>query len=229
MCANLKVGEIGLGVPIRSCTDKHTGFIVIIMFKPPVPLFDATPKSPWIKPVDNGGWGRPSAPQEPYKPAWHQDESKKIAFGKQLAKGYKPIDAALIAFNDDMQGSLWAIQAWARDALVLETKENTENAVNLLDKDALSVKLLKFADEKANGSFIHESKDRLAALKLYAEIQGMMPKTGIDLSKNNFVNNEMKITFVEAEQEKKQDVKTIEHCELPDLENALDINLKLVG
>lgn len=190
----------------------------------PYPLFDATPP----KPINNG-WGLPSTPQAAYKPSWHADEAKKIAFGTQLAKGHKPLDAALNALGDDLQGALWAVQSWLRDPLVLETKESVENSVNLLDKDQLSVKLLKFADEKINGNFAHEAKDRLAALKLYAEIQAMMPKNGIDLSKNTFVNNEMKITFVEAEPEKQNEVKVIEHKEMLDLENALDVNLKLVG
>lgn len=194
------------------------------MFHAPYPLFDATPPKP-----ANNGWGLPSTPQAPYKPSWYQDEAKKRAFGTQLAKGHKPLDAALIALGDDLQGSLWAVQNWLRDAIVLETKENVENSVNLLDKDQLSVKLLKFADEKINGQFAHEAKDRLAALKLYGEIQGMMPKNGIDLSKNTFVNNEMKITFVEAETEKQNEIKVIEHKEMRDLDNALDINLKLVG
>lgn len=194
------------------------------MFQAPYPLFDATPK-----PKPNNGWGLPSTPQEPYKPSWHADEAKKRAFGTQLAKGHKPLDAALIALGEDLQGALWAVQNLMRDPLVLETKENVENAVNLLDKDQLSVKLLKLADEKINGQYAHEVKDRLAALKLYGEIQGMMPKNGIDLSKNTFVNNEMKITFVEAEPEKQNEVKIIEHKEMRDLDNALDINLKLVG
>lgn len=193
------------------------------MFTPPFPLFDVTPK-----PKPNNGWGLPSTPQEPYKPSWHANDAKKIAFGTQLAKGHKPLDAALIALGDDLQGSLWAVQSWLRDSLVLKTKETVENSVKLLDKDELSVKLLKLADEKINGQFAHELKDRLAALKLYGELQGMMPKNGIDLSKNTFVNNEMKITFVEAEQEKTE-IKTIEHKELRDLDNALNVNLKLVG
>lgn len=194
------------------------------MFRPPEPIFDATPK-----PVNNG-WGNPWAaqPQEQWKPEWHDNIDKKKAFGTQLGKGHRPYDAALIAFDNDQKGSLWALTVWLRDPIVLEAREIAENSIKLLDKEELCVKLLKMADEKINGVFVHEMKDRTALLKLYAEIQGHIGKVNIDMSKNNFTNNEMKITFVEAEQEK-HEIKTIEHRKVTDLENALPINLKLVG
>lgn len=225
-----------------------------IMFVPPNPLFIAkpivperhTPVSGFVaspekvpiaagvrdvatRPTNHGAWGLPSPPQTPWTPEWCDDVERKKAFATRLAKGDRPYDAAMLALGNDQQGSLWAIQQWVRDPLVIETRELVENSVNLLDKEQLCVKLLKMADEKINGQFIHEMKDRTAALKLYAEIQGHIGKVNVDLSNKTFVNNEMKITFVEAEPEK-QDVKTIEHrAPVSDHDNALPINLKLVG
>lgn len=205
------------------------------MFHPSPSFFEAVPFIPeQSKPVGaavvKGGWGAPLVVSEPTKPDWCDDIEKKKAFGEQLGKGRKPLDAALIVFNDRMADSLWAISHWLRDPVVLEVREAVENNINLLDKDQLSAKLLRFADEKSSAGFpLHESKDRLAAYKLYAEIQGMMPKTGIDLSSKTFVNNAMEITLVEAEREKEQEAKIINHVDIEPLPNALKIDLKLVG
>lgn len=192
----------------------------------PEPYFDATPKaaapSPW-----STDWSIPPVSSEPWKPDYHDDSERKKAFGTRLGKGDKPFDAAMLALGNDQQGSLWAIQHWIRDPIVVETREAVENDINLLDKEQLCVKLLKMADEKINGQFSHEMKDRTALLKLYAEIQGHIGKAVVDLSNKTFVNNEMKITFVEAEQEKQPIA--IEHQPQPGLDNALPVNLKLVG
>lgn len=186
------------------------------------PYFIAEPLisvNPWKLPPSTSTWSI-DRPKE-------IDAEKKKIFGERLAKGDKPYDAAIFAFGDQAT-ALWATQYLLRDPLVIETRENVENSVNLLDKDQLSVKLLKFADEKVDGRFIHESKDRLAALKLYAEIQGHIGKVNVDLSKNTFNNNEMKITFVDAEsEEKKQELTIIENNVQEDLD--LGIDLKLVG
>ena len=55
--------------------------------------------------------------------------------------------------------------------------------------------------------FLHDSKDRLACLKLYAEVQGWIGKAADIQVNNSFTNNEMKIRFVEAE---KKEIKTIQ-------------------
>lgn len=202
------------------------------MFVAPQPIFAIKQPDPPIVVAmrNNGGWGTPAPYVEPPKPDWHDDEAKKRLFGTRLGKGDKPLDAALLVFDNRMPDALWCVGNWQRDRIVLETRESVENEINLLDKDQLSAKLLRFADEKSQGGIpLHESKDRLAAYKLYAEIQGMMPKNGIDLSNKTFVNNAMTITLVEAEQEKEQEVKVIEHREIEPLENALPIELKLVG
>jgi hypothetical protein len=181
------------------------------------------------RPPANNGWGSPIISREPEKPEWHSDIAKKKLFGTRLGKGDKPYDAAVFVF-EHQSDALWALTNWIRDPIVVETRESVENQINLLDKDQLSAKLLRFAEERsAQGFPLHESKDRLAAYKLYAEIQGMMPKNGIDLSSKTFVANAMQITLVEAEQEQKPETKIIEHVEDQPLENALQVNLKLVG
>ena len=174
-------------------------------------------------------WSIPAMPSELQKPDWYGDIDKKVAFATRLGKGDRPLDAALFVF-EKQSDALQAVQLWSRDPLVVETREKVESETNLLDKDALSRKLLKFADEKTPaGNPIHESKDRIAAYKLYAEIQGYIGKINIDASQKTFNSNAMTITLVEAEQEQKTEIKTIEHRELAPLDNVLDIDLKLVG
>ncbi len=198
------------------------------MWRPKEPYFEIKPPSP--SPQFNTDWSRPIAHVEPPKPEWHADIEKKQAFGRRLGKGDKPLDAALFVFDNRMADGLWAVQHWLRDPIVIETREIVEKEINLLDKDQLSAKLLRIAEERnQHGQPIHEAKDRAAFYKLYAEIQGFVGKVNIDASQKTFVNNEMKIVLVEAEQEQKSEIKTIEHIELAPLENALQVDLKLVG
>lgn len=189
------------------------------------PYFEAKPVA-----SSNGGWGSPQAYHEQPKPIWHSDIELKKAYGARLGKGDRPLDAALLVFNNVMCDALWAVQNWIRDPIVVETRETVENNINLLDKDQLSAKLLKFADEKTSaGNPIHESKDRLAALKLYAEIQGFVGKVNIDASQKTFINNAMEIVLVEADQQQTE-TKIINHVsESLEHENALQIDLQLVG
>lgn len=193
------------------------------------PYFEApAPERP--KSIPNTNWHIPPTPVEQPKPAWYADEAKKIAFGTRLGKGDKPLDAALFVFDNRMADGLWACSNWVRDPLVVETRESVENQINLLDKDQLSAKLLKIAEERnAQGYPIHDAKDRATFYKLYAEIQGFVGKVNIDASQKTFNNNSMQITLVEAEPEKEIATKVIEHVELEPLENALQVDLKLVG
>lgn len=194
------------------------------MFVPPNPIFETKPL-----PTVNGGWGIPSPPSEPVRPVWHNDEVKKRAFGEALGKGMLPFDAAQSVIPN-VSEAMWALANWLRDPIVVAAREFVENNIKLLDKDSFLAKLLKFADEKtASGFPAHEAKDRISILRLYAEVQKFIGKVDVDLSQKTFVNNSMQITLVEAIPE--QEAKTIEHepIALKPLDNALEIDLKLVG
>lgn len=197
------------------------------MWRPPQSHFEV--ERPIPAPV-RSAWSLPPAPVEQPKPDWHSDSDKKIAFGTRLGKGDKPLDAALFVFDNRMADGLWVVSHWLRDPLVIETRESVENNAKLLDKDQLCAKLLRIADEKTvQGYPAHEAKDRAALLKLYAEIQGYVGKVNIDASQKTFNNNSMQIVLVEAEPEKTEEARAIEHVELKPLDNALEIDLKLVG
>ncbi len=193
-------------------------------FIPPTPLFEAKPLQA------RSAWGLPTAPSEPFKPTWHADIAKKKAFGEALGKGHLPFDAAQSVFPDTSE-ALWALQNWLRDPIVVEAREFVENNIKLLDKDAFLAKVLRIADERtATGLPAHETKDRIALLRLYAEVQKFIGKVDIDLSSKTFVNNAMQITLVEATPPEPE-LKTVEHkpTELESFDNTLEIDLKLVG
>jgi hypothetical protein len=115
-----------------------------------------------------------------------------------------------------------------RDPIVVDAREAVENEINLLDKDQLLAKLLRFEGEKSpQGLPIHESKERLNALKLYAEIRGYLNKINIDASTINNNDNRMEIILVKAPDQKTEE-KVIEHSEVDEVYD-LGVNLKLVS
>ncbi len=196
------------------------------MFQPQSTVFEV--KAPISAPINNGGWGIPPVSREPERPEWHADIEKKRAFGIRLGKGDKPLDAALFVFEGRMPDAMWAVQNWSRDPIVVETRESVENEINLLDKDQLLAKLLRFADEKSpQGLPLHEGKDRLGALKLYAEIQGYLSKVNIDASTITNVDNRMEIILVKPPEKEK----VIEHLPSEEITKTYDlgVDLKLVG
>ncbi len=161
--------------------------------------------------------------------AWRHDVEKKKAFGAALAKHEQPFQAACAVFSDTGQ-ALWVSQNWLVDPVVIAAKaEQIKQETKLLDKEALSYKLLKFAEEKdpSGRFFTCDHKDRINYLKLYAEIQGYIGKVDINASTNNFTNNTMKIVFVKPENDNKEiEQKTIEQeAEIP----KLPLNIKLVS
>lgn len=172
----------------------------------------------------------------PQVTSWKDDEELKQAFGIALAQGFKnSFEAACSIFGKETNKALWASTKWVDDPIVTKAKEEY-NAVTtaediLLDKDALSRKLLAFAEDKIffNGNEVYsaEAKDRLAAYKLYADIRGFISKETI----NNTINNSpkfMEIKFVEPD--KKEVAKTIEHeSKIEDILEDSPIKLKLVG
>jgi hypothetical protein len=165
---------------------------------------------------------------------WQADPDKKRQFGIELAKHEKAFDAALIVYEDAGR-SLWASQNLLNDPIVIGARDAYTNQVdlseNLLDKNQLALKLLKISEEKdPSGRFyLLEGKDRIATLKLYAEVQGYIGKINIDASTNSFVNNELKIVLVKAPT--KEEPKVVEHKEINNNLNInpLPLNIKLVN
>ncbi len=190
---------------------------------PPTGSFTVEPPKPAFIP-----WPKSAAQIEP---AWRSDEELKRAFGIALAKHPKPFEAALTVFPNDANAALWASHHWLHDPLVVAARDtyaqNIELSSKTLDKDQLAARLLQFAEEKdVSGRFyICEAKDRLAAFKLYAEVQGFIGKI-IDASTNNFTNNELKLVLIPAP-EKETKVIEVEQEEVS--APVLPLNLKLVN
>lgn len=170
---------------------------------------------------------------------WKEDKELKTQFAVALCEGNKPFEAACLVFGKETNKALWASTNWLNDPVVIQAKQEfskvEDDTPKILDKTELSLRLLSFSEEKViyNGNEVYaaEAKDRLSALKLYAEIQGFVNnKTEI----NNTVNNNNRLLEIKlVEPEKKENVKTIEHSpvnedEIDILENS-PIKLKLVG
>ncbi len=196
---------------------------------PPVGSFEVKTIGfqPWAKPM-----GELSKLNEP-EPAYRSDQGLKRLFGIEWAKNLKPFEAALVVFGDNTNAALWVSWNWITDPVVIAAKDaynqNTELNEKLLDKDQLAARLLKFAEEKdVSGRFyVLEGKDRLAAYKLFAEIQGFIGKFSIDASTNSFTNNELKITLVKPDTIIKKETKIIE--QEAEIENNFPIDIKLVS
>lgn len=164
---------------------------------------------------------------------WHSDDEKKRAFGVALSKFAVPFEAACQVFQSDTAAALWASLNWLNDPVVLAAKDLYAKELivptKLLDKEQLAAKVLAFYDEKdPSGKFFAvESKERLAALALYAKICGYVDKIDINNS-TNFTNNSMKITLVKANNENKP--QTIEASANDDqiIDNPLPMRIKLV-
>lgn len=178
-------------------------------------------------------WPKQEDSKPVIEPAWRSDENLKRQFGVALAKSPKnAFDAALNVFGADTNAALWASFNWLHDPLVVASRDtyaqNIELSEKLLDKDAFAAKMLKMADERdpTGRFFLLEGKDRIAILKLYAEVQGFTGKLSIDASTNNFTNNELKLVLVPAPE---KETKVIE-AEPEELSAPiLPLNLKLVS
>ena len=139
--------------------------------------------------------------------AWQTDEALKKLFGIALARCSNPFEAACSVYLNNNQ-ALWASTNLINDPVVVVSKAeyNNQEAETLLDKTALSFKILKFAEEKdPSGRFyIVDAKERLAALALYAKIQGYTSdNVNIDASTVNNDNRTMKIVLVKPEEKHK--------------------------
>ena len=187
------------------------------MFKIPDVFEIDKPKSAWVRPepnIDNA------------------DQQKHVC-GIELAK-YPAFKAACEIFGEDTNTAVWVAQNWINDPIVIAAKDKYLEAANvsqtLLDKDQLARKLLTMAEEKnANNTFyLLDGKDRLAALKLYAEVRGYTG-TKIDPSNTTFIHNQMTIKVVSPEP-KEPKIKTIDNNEEIQNTNSISpLKLKLVG
>lgn len=173
-------------------------------------------------PQYSGGWST-----SPKMQIDNEDEKKKL-FGIELAKNHpNPFEAACAAFENNTTLALWAANNWLNDPIVIGSKDLYANTVGvqdkLLDKDQTAFKLLKIADEKLNGRYLADAKDRLKALELYAKLRGYMSDVTIDNSKT-LINNEIKIVLVKPQHQ--EATKTIDV--LPTSEENPLASVKLV-
>lgn len=176
-----------------------------------------------VKPMT--GWG----PAKPIAaPAISNAAEKKKSFGVELGKGVQPFQAACNICGQDTQQALWIAANWLNDPEVIANKDlylkGVQSSASLLDKEQLAARLLAMAEERnASGSFyILDGKDRLSALKLYAEVQGFVGKDK-ELGNTNFIHNQISVKFVEP------DKKEIVVKELIDAVAEDVPKLKLVG
>lgn len=195
------------------------------MLKPPEPFFEVKPLSSW-----GSSWSVPDLPTQD----WQEDKELKKLFGIELAKGLKPFEAALNIFEKNANKALWAANYWINDPVVIASrdlyKESVETTNSLLDKDALAVKLLEFADERApQGFYVNDAKDRLAALKLYAEVRGFIGKIDINNSTNNVINNKLELVLIPPPNKDEKIKPVIDNEPVQEIKNnSIPLNLKLV-
>lgn len=170
-------------------------------------------------------WGQ-SAWVEPTKPAIENEDEKRQLFGIELARTNQPFQAACNVCGNNTNEALWIAKNWLNDPIVLASKDlylkTVDNDKTLLDKEQLASRLLKIADEKnaTNAFYILDGKDRLAALRLYAEIRQFIGKTA-DITPTSNVFNQITVKFVEPDKKEK----ILEHI----AQESEPVKLKLVG
>lgn len=216
------------------------------MWQPPSGTFTVE-KPATDKFMPTGGWAATVPPVSPWTvgksasvpQAYQSDNNLKKSFGIELAKTANAFEAGCKVFGEDTNKALWVSVNWTNDAIVIASRDIYLKTVELgsppLDKDQLAAKVLALADEKIlkNGVLIPtiDAKDRIAALKLYSEIQGFTGKVEIDNSTKTFQHNEMVIKLVKAEEKKPVVINSIPNVKsekLNEISNS-PITLKLVG
>jgi len=198
--------------------------------------------------VERPAWGtfaNPAPPQAEILPAFATDEEKKKAFGIALAKlgevnRDNAFKAGLEIFNDQTGPALWVSAHWMADPIAMASRDIYLKSIKAvekpLDKTELAARLLALADEKVtrNGQafHVHEAKDRIAALKAYAEVLGYTGKINIDNSTNNnlFQNNVMELVLIPSPEQNVNKLKVVEQID-SDLEplDVVPIEIKLVS
>lgn len=152
----------------------------------------------------------------------------KTAFGKAINTHKTPFEAACSIWWDTPT-ALWAAKFLVNDPVVQAAKVagNTSENLKILDRQQLAAKLLDYADEfDPSGRFrTVEHKDRLAYLRLYAELQGFVGKVEFNPTINNNTTNVRKIVFVKPSDT--NELKTIEAT--AEQVAPITTKLKLVG
>ena len=204
-------------------------------FTPKQRFFDVEP-SLWV--AAPSGWGSPPVAEVPRRPDFADDENLKKLYGIELAKNEDTFAAAIVIFPQNTGNALWASRNWVIDPAVIASRDIYKQKIDaeglMLSKDQLAAKLLKMEQERHPNNprvFLHDSKDRLACLKLYAEVQGWIGKAADVQVNNSFTNNEMRIKFVEAEKKEAFAVpknRVIEH-DGEEKFDPLNLKVKLVG
>lgn len=193
-----------------------------------------------------GGWETVVPPVSPWTvgkatfipQAYQSDDNLKKSFGIELAKTANAFEAGCKVFGEDTSKALWASVNWINDPIAIASRDIYLKTVDLssppLDKDQLAAKVLALADEKIlkNGILVPtiDAKDRIAALKLYSEIQGFTGKVEVDASTKTFTHNEMVIKLVKAEEKKPVVINSTPNVK-SEIKNETNspITLKLVG
>lgn len=156
------------------------------------------------------------------------NDDAKRSFGQALNTHKSAFDAALSVWHDTAN-ALWASKHLLNDpaVLVAKTAYNEAENLKLLDKQELAAKCLEYADETdPTGRFrMVDHKDRLAYLRLYAELQGFVGKVDITQNTFNQTNNVMKIKLVKPEVKEEKIINSTPIQQ----EEHLPVKLKLVS
>ena len=205
-----------------------SGLLLSCLMEWPNPtVFDARNVAPWVtpQPIVNAWTSKESQPLP--RPDFADDEELKKAFGIELGRGLDSFNAGMAIFDQVMPKALWASVHWAKDPIVIASRDayviTLKKAAKPLDKEELLAEVLE------NARFAPEFKDRAAFLKLYSEISGFTgPKIAIDASTNNTTNNSLtKIVLVKGSNEP-ETIKAPVMNNQSKIQNSLP-NLKLVG
>lgn len=185
--------------------------------------------------VEPPGWGELP---KPAKPVFEESDVNKKLYGVELAKGLTAYEAAKAVFPEGQGVCVWVAQNWIAEPVVIAAKDEYLQAIDAksknLDKEQFLAKVMDFYDAtyEIGGTkrYVNEGKDRLAALKLYAEAKGFVNKNTIEIDNIKTTNNFVGIKLVKPEP---KDV-TPEQSQVPNTQSKILNNeaipqLKLVS
>src|ERR1700743_3896688 len=81
-------------------------------------VFDANNTAPWVS-----SWATPSQPTLIQKPDFADNEELKKSYGVELGRGLDSFIAGMEIFNQELPKALWASLNWARDPVVIASKD----------------------------------------------------------------------------------------------------------
>ncbi len=197
-------------------------------------VFDARNVAPWVTPQPNenrvtnhDAWSAKVESQPLPKPDFADDEELKKAFGIELGRGQDSFNAGMIIFDQALPKALWASVNWAKDPIVIASRDayvlTLKKAAKPLDRDELLAEVLEASRKTI------EDRDRVQFLKLYSDIAGFTGKIAIDASTNNNTTNNTltKIVLVKGSSEP-ETIKAPVMNNQSKIQNSLPA-LKLVG